>query len=78
MFGQLARDVGLPMGCFAVTILTSTRLTGATYPTSNFMMLMGTGRSTNIKEGLKISWMGVAFALVFVIIYAFVGPLILG
>jgi len=77
MFGQLARDVGLPMGCFAVTILTSTRLTGATYPTSNFMMLMGTGRSTNIKEGLKISWMGVGCALVFVIIYAFVGPLIL-
>ena len=77
MFGQLARDVGLPMGCFAVSILAATRLTGATYPTSNFMMLMGTGRGSNIKEGLKISWTGVAFAVVFIIIYAFIGPMIL-
>lgn len=77
MFGGLARTVGLPMGCFAVTILASTRLTGATYPTSNFMMLMGTGRGTNTKEALKISWCGVACAVVFVIVYAFIGPAIL-
>lgn len=78
MFGSLATQVGLPMGCFAVSILAATRLTGATYPTSNFMMCMGIGQGTNVKEGLKISWMGVGFCIVFVIAYAFIGPMILG
>lgn len=77
MFGPLATEVGLPMGCFAVSILAATRLTGATYPTSNFMTAIGTARGSNIKEGLKISWMGVVLAIAFVIIYAFIGPMIL-
>ncbi len=32
MFGGLATQVGLPMGCFAVSILAATRLTGSAFP----------------------------------------------
>lgn len=78
MFGQLARDVGLPMGCLAVSILAATRLTGSMYPTSNFAGQMGTAQCTNIKGALQALWFGVGFAWLFVVIYAFVGPMILG
>lgn len=78
MFGQLATEMGLPMGCFAVSILAATRLTGSMYPTSNFAGQMGTAQCANIKGALQALWFGVAFAWFFVIVYAFVGPMILG
>jgi len=78
MFGQLATQVGLPMGCFAVAILAATRLTGSAYPTSNFAGQMGTAQCDNTKEALQANWISVIFAVAFVVIYAFVGPMILG
>lgn len=69
---------GLPMGCLAVSILAATRLTGSMYPTSNFAGQMGTAQCTNIKGALQALWFGVGFAWLFVVIYAFVGPMILG
>ena len=75
---QFAAQVGLPMGCFAVSILSATRLTGSTYPTTNFAGQMGTAQCDNTKEALQACWISVAFAWVFVIIYSFVGPMILG
>ena len=78
MFGGMAADVGLPMGCFAVAILAATRLTGSMYPTSNFAGQMGTAQCTNIKGALQALWIGVAFAWIFVLAYAFIGPMILG
>lgn len=78
MFGQLALETGLPMGCFAVAILAATRLTGSMYPTSNFAGQMGTAQCTNTKGVLQALWVGVGFAWVFVALYAFIGPMILG
>ena len=78
MFGGMAADVGLPMGCFAVAILAATRLTGSMYPTSNFAGQMGTAQCTNIKGALQALWIGVAFAWIFVLAYAFIGTMILG
>ena len=78
MFGGLAVQMGLPMGCFAVSILAATRLTGSIYPTSNFAGQLGIAQCTNTKEALQAAWISVAFAWVFVILYAIVGPMILG
>lgn len=78
MFGELAAEMGLPMGCFAVSILAATRLTGSMYPTSNFAGQLGTAQCSNTKGALQALWVGVGFAWAFVIIYAFVGPMILG
>lgn len=77
MFGDLVREVGLPMGCFAVSILAATRLTGSTYPTNNFIGQMGTAQCDNTNEALQISWIGVAFCVVFVVLDAIFGPMIL-
>lgn len=77
MFGELARDVGLPMGCFAVAIISATRLTGTTYPTTNFAGQMGTAQCTNTKEALQACWISVAFAFAFVVVYSFIGPTLL-
>ena len=78
MFGGLAAQVGLPMGCFAVSILAATRLTGSAYPTTNFAGQLGTAQCSNTKEALQACWISVAFACVFVVAYSFIGPLILG
>ena len=78
MFGGLAVSAGLPMGCFAVSILAATRLTGSIYPTSNFAGQLGIAQCTNTKEALQAAWISVAFAWVFVIAYAIVGPMSLG
>lgn len=78
MFGDLAVSAGLPMGCFAVSILAATRLTGSIYPTSNFAGQLGIAQCTNTKEALQAAWISVVFAWVFVIAYAIVGPMILG
>ncbi len=78
MFGGMAKQVGLPMGCFAVSILAATRLTGSIYPTSNLAGQLGTAHCSNMKEALQACWIGVAFTVVFIIAYAFIGPVILG
>jgi Na+/H+ antiporter NhaC len=77
MFGGLATQYGLPMGVFATAILAATRLTGAMYPTSNFAGQMGTARSTNTKDGLRASWIAVAFTWAWIIIWGLIGPKIL-
>lgn len=77
MFGGLAAEVGLPMGCFAVSILAATRLTGSMYPTTNFAGQLGTAQCDNTKEALQACWVSVAFAWVFVAAYSLIGPMIL-
>ena len=78
MFGEMAVSVGLPMGVFAVSILAATRLTSSVYPTGNFMGQMITARCDNTKEALQANWIGAAVAWAFIVVYAFVGPMILG
>lgn len=78
MFGAMAAEVGLPMGCFAVSILSATRLTGSMYPSSNLAGQLGTAQCDNISDVLKALWVSAAFAWAFVVIYSFVGPMILG
>ncbi len=77
MFGGLAKQAGLPMACFAISILAATRLTGSTYPTTNFAGQMGTAQCQNTKEALQALWVGVAFVCVYIVIWAFIGPSLL-
>lgn len=77
MFGGMAAEVGLPMGCMALVLLAATRLTGNTYPTTNFVVQMGIGQGTNTKEVLQALWFGVGFLCVYLVIMAFLGPVIL-
>lgn len=77
MFGGFATSVGLPMGCFAISILAATRLTGSLYPGGNFMGQLGISQCTNVKGALQALWIGLAFVLTFIVIYAFVGPMVL-
>lgn len=77
MFGSLAVESGLPMGCFAIAIMAATRLTGSIYPTSNFASQMGTAQCDNTKEALQACWISVAFAFFFVVIASIFGPLLL-
>ena len=76
MFGGMAAEVGLPAGCMALVLLAATRLTGNTYPTTNFVVQMGIGQCSNTKEVLQALWFGVGFLVVYLVIMAFVGPLI--
>ena len=73
---QASIKAGLPMGVFAVSILAATRLTSSVYPTSNFIGQMITARCDNTKEALRANWIGAAFAWAFVLLYAFIGPMI--
>ena len=76
MFGGMAAEVGLPAGCMALVLLAATRLTGNTYPTTNFVVQMGIGQCSNTKEVLQALWFGVGFLVVYLVIMAFVGPII--
>jgi len=78
MFGALALETGLPMAVFATSILAATRLTGSMYPTTNFASQMGTAQSQNTKDALKALWISVAIVWAWIVIWGFVGPMILG
>lgn len=77
MFKALALEVGLSMSVFATCILAATRLTGSMYPTTNFVSQMGTAQCENTKEALKALWISVACVWVWVVIWGFVGPMLL-
>ena len=64
------------MGCFALSLLAATRLTGNTYPTANFVGQMGIGGSKNTKEVLQALWFGVGLLVIFLVIMAFLGTVI--
>ena len=78
MFGGLAVETGLPMAVFATSILAATRITGSIYPTTNFAGQMGTAQSENTKEALQAMWISVALVWAWIIIWGFIGPMILG
>lgn len=78
LFIDVVKAVGLPMTVWATAILAATRITGSVYPTANLAGQMGIARSTNMKDALKICWFGAAALWVWVIIWAFVGPLLAG
>ena len=77
MFGAAAASSGLPMTMFAIAILSATRLTGGIYPTSNMMGQLGIAQSENTREMLEANWISSGAAIVFVIIWALIGPMIL-
>lgn len=60
----------------ALILLASTRLTGNTYPTTNFVVQMGISQCSNTKEVLQALWFGVGFLVIYLVIMAFVGPII--
>ena len=78
MFIDLVKSVNLPMEIWATALLAATRITGSVYPTANLAGQMGIARSTNMKEVLKVCWIGAAALWIWVIVWAFVGPLIAG
>jgi len=76
MFINLVNSVHLPMEIWATALLAATRITGSVYPTANLAGQMGIARCTNMKEVLKVCWIGAAALWLWVIVWAFVGPLI--
>jgi uncharacterized ion transporter superfamily protein YfcC len=78
MFATLVAQVGLPMEIWATAILAATRITGSMYPTANLAGQLGIARCNNMKEVLKASWIGAAALWIWVIIWSFVGPMIIG
>jgi uncharacterized ion transporter superfamily protein YfcC len=78
MFAALVAQVGLPMEVWATAILAATRITGSMYPTANLAGQLGIARCNNMKEVLKASWIGAAALWIWVIIWSFVGPMIIG
>jgi uncharacterized ion transporter superfamily protein YfcC len=78
MFATLVAQVGLPMEIWATAILAATRITGSMYPTANLAGQLGIARCNNMKEVLKASWIGAAALWIWVIIWSFIGPMIIG
>lgn len=78
MFGAAAVASGLPMSLFAISILSATRLTGGVYPTSNMVGQLGIAQCDNTKEMLQASWISSGCVAAFVVVWAFIGPMVLG
>ncbi len=77
MFIDLVTKVNLPMAVWATAILAATRITGSVYPTANLAGQMGIARCTNMKDVLKASWIGAAALWIWVIVWSFIGPLLI-
>lgn len=75
MFIDLVNRVGLPMEIWATAILAATRITGSVYPTANLAGQLGIARCNNMKTVLQASWIGAAALWIWVVAWAFVGPL---
>ncbi|MBZ2174178.1 TRAP transporter large permease subunit [Schnuerera sp. xch1] len=78
MFIDLVNSVGLPIEIWATALLAATRITGSVYPTANLAGQMGIARCTNMKEVLKVCWIGAAALWIWVIIWSLVGPILAG
>jgi predicted histidine transporter YuiF (NhaC family) len=78
MFASMVNQVKLPMEIWATALLAATRITGSLYPTANLAGQLGITRCTNMKDVLKVSWIGAAALWAWVIVWAFIGPLIAG
>ena len=78
MFGGSATQVGLPMGCFAVSHPGGHPAHRLRLSHHQLCRQLGTAQCSNTKEALQACWISVAFACVFVVAYSFIGPLILG
>ncbi|HCX63356.1 MAG TPA: C4-dicarboxylate ABC transporter permease [Clostridiales bacterium] len=78
MFIDLVNSVNLPMEIWATAILAATRITGSLYPTANLAGQLGISRCDNMKEVMKASWIGAAALWAWVIIWAFIGPMLIG
>jgi len=76
MFIDLVRSVGLPMEIWATAILAATRITGSLYPTANLAGQLGIARCSNMKTVLKAAWIGAAALWVWVMVWAFIGPIL--
>lgn len=77
MFVETAKAAGLPMSMFAISILCATRLTGSIYPTTNMAGQLGTAQCDNTKEVLQANWIAAAAVCIFVLIWSFVGIMLL-
>lgn len=74
MFGDMARTAALPMEVFAISLLAATRITGSVYPTTNLVGQMGIARTSDTKSILKGCWISISPLVLYIIIWAFVGP----
>ena len=74
MFWPTAMQVGLSVEIFAVALLAGTRLTASFYPSTNLVASMAIAQTPNTKNVLIGTWSAVAGALIFIVVWAFVGP----
>lgn len=77
MFKDMATASGLPMEVFAISLLAATRITGSVYPTTNLVGQMGIARSSDTKSILKGCWISITPLVIYIIVWAFIGPRIL-
>jgi hypothetical protein len=77
MFAPLVQQAQLPMAIWATALIAATRITGALYPSANLAGQLGIARCTNMKGVIKASWIGAAGLWVWVIVWSFVGPLLI-
>ncbi len=76
MFWPVAMEVGLPIQIFIISLLAGTRLTASFYPSANLVASMAIAKTPNTKNVLIGTWCAVGAALIFIVIWAIFGPLL--
>lgn len=77
LFAPILEVVHMPMELWAVALIAASRITNIIYPSANMIGQMGIARSSNMKSMLQVGWTVTAVTFVFIIVYAFLGALIL-
>lgn len=76
MFAPTIETMKLPMVMWAIALIAASRITSSVYPTANMMGQMGIARSNNLRAMLFAGWSVSLTALVYIIVWAFLGEAI--
>lgn len=76
MFLPSIEACGLPMQLWAIALICGSRVTSSIYPGANMIAVMGTARSTDMKAMLLGGWAVSLVSILYIIIWAFFGPML--
>ena len=76
MFLPSIEACGLPMELWAIALICGSRVTSSIYPGANMIAVMGTARSTDMKAMLLGGWAVSMVSILYILIWAFVGPML--